>query len=277
MHRRISWPTTLLRQMVLVVVTISALVPIWVMVTAAFKTRTGFSEHPFAIPTSPSFDAFSTALNDQFPQWLLSSTILTVGAVSLTVLFAALAAWAFARWDFRGRDSVLAGVVALMVVPPVVLLVPLFSAGADLNLVGTYRYVIVIYAGLMLPFSIYLLTSFFRTIPNALIEAATMDGASQMQVFMRIVIPLSKAPLITLIVVNFLFVWNELLIALVFLNDDSHRTLMVGITSFQSRFSLDVPVIMAGLTLAALPVITLYIFGQRYFVKGLVAGSVKGE
>jgi ABC-type glycerol-3-phosphate transport system permease component len=129
----------------------------------------------------------------------------------------------------------------------------------------------------MLPFSIYLLASFFRTLPRSLIEAATMDGASSWDVFRRIVLPLSGAPLVTLGVVNLLWVWNELLIALVFLQDDSKKTLMVGITGFQSRYNLDVPAIMSGLTLATLPVVACYLFGQRFFVRGLVSGAVKGE
>ena len=136
---------------------------------------------------------------------------------------------------------------------------------------------ILIYVGLMLPFSVYMLTNFFRTIPASLIEAAVIDGASSWRVFRRIVLPLSAAPLVTLAVVNLLWVWNELLIALVFLQDDSKKTLMVGITGFQSRYSLDVPAIMAGLTLATLPIVTVYIFGQRYFVRGLVVGSAEGR
>ncbi|OFW72930.1 MAG: hypothetical protein A2Y55_10145 [Actinobacteria bacterium RBG_16_68_12] len=110
-----------------------------------------------------------------------------------------------------------------------------------------------------------------------MIEAAIVDGASSWAVFRRIVLPLSAAPLLTLAVVNMLWVWNELLIALVFLQDDSKRTLMVGITGFQNRYNLDVPVIMSGLTLATLPILAFYLFGQRFFVRGLVSGAVKGE
>ena len=166
--------------------------------------------------------------------------------------------------------------VSLMVVPPVVLLVPLFVFGVELGMISTFRLVILIYVGLMLPFSVYMLANFFRTIPASMIEAAIMDGASSWRVFRLIVLPLSAAPLATLAVVNLLWVWNELLIALVFLQDDSKKTLMVGITGFQSRYSLDVPVIMAGLTLATLPIVAVYVFGQRFFVRGLVSGAVKG-
>jgi raffinose/stachyose/melibiose transport system permease protein len=267
----------LTKHAVLVLASLLALFPIYVMLTAAFKTQSDFLDHPWSLPLDPSLHGFDAALNDQFPRWFANSVMLTAASVAATLTLASLAAWGFSRWSFRGRDVLLSLLVSLMVVPPVVLLVPLFVFGADLGWISTLRLVILIYVGLMLPFSVFMLTSFFRTIPRSLIEAATMDGASSWGVFRRIVLPLSGAPLVTLAVVNLLWVWNELLIALVFLQDDSKKTLMVGITSFQSRFNLDVPAIMSGLTLATLPIVTLYVFGQRFFVRGLVSGAVKGE
>ncbi len=261
----------------LILATLAALFPVYVMISAAFKTQASFLAHPWAPVADPTLAGFRTALNDQFPRWLGNTVLLSCASVALTLFVAALAGWGFARWSFRGRDTVLGVLVALMVVPPVVLLVPLFVFGVRIGQISTFRLVIVIYVGLMLPFSVYMLTNFFRTIPASLIEAAVIDGASSWRVFRRIVLPLSAAPLVTLAVVNLLWVWNELLIALVFLQDDSKKTLMVGITGFQSRYSLDVPAIMAGLTLATLPIVTVYIFGQRYFVRGLVSGALKGE
>jgi ABC-type glycerol-3-phosphate transport system permease component len=266
----------LTKHALLVLASVFAVFPIYVMVSASFKTQSAFLDSPFAPPTDPTVHGYRAALNDQFPTWFGNSAILTGASVVITLAIAALAGWGFARWDFRGRDALLSLLVSLMVVPPVVLLVPLFVFGAKLGWISTFRLVILIYVGLMLPFSIYMLASFFRTIPRSLIEAARMDGASSWAIFQRIVLPLSRAPLVTLAVVNLLWVWNELLIALVFLQDDSKKTLMVGITSFQSRFNLDVPAIMSGLTLATLPIVTLYLFGQRFFVRGLVAGAAKG-
>jgi len=275
MSRRIVG--TVSKHGLLVLATLMALFPVYVMISAAFKTQSSFLAHPWAPVSDPTLAGFRTALGDQFPRWLGNTVLLSVSSVALTLLVAALAGWGFARWSFRGRDTVLGVLVALMVVPPVVLLVPLFVFGVRIGQISTFRLVILIYVGLMLPFSVYMLTNFFRTIPASLIEAAVIDGASSWRVFRRIVLPLSAAPLVTLAVVNLLWVWNELLIALVLLQDDSKKTLMVGITGFQSRYSLDVPAIMAGLTLATLPIVTVYIFGQRYFVRGLVSGAVKGE
>jgi raffinose/stachyose/melibiose transport system permease protein len=265
------------KQLVLLTATLLALFPVYVMVSAAFKTQDDFLAHPWTPVVHPALDGFDVALNDQFPTWLRNSAILTSSAVAITLALATLAGWGFARWNFRGRDILLGLLVSLMVVPPVVLLVPLFVFGVHIGWISTFRLVILIYVGLMLPFSVYLLANFFRTIPRSLIEAATIDGASSWDVFRRIVLPLSGPPLVTLAVVNLLWVWNELLIALVFLQDDSKKTLMVGITGFQGRHSLNVPAIMAGLTLATLPIVVLYLFGQRYFQRGLVSGAVKGE
>ena len=261
----------------LLLASLIALFPVYVMITAAFKSQADFLAHPWTPITHPTLSGFRAALGDQFPHWFGNTVFLSFSSVAVTLFVAALAAWGFAHWRFRGRDIILGVIVALMVVPPVVLLVPLFVFGVRIGQISTFRLVILIYVGLMLPFSIYMLTNFFRTIPASMIEAAVIDGCSSWRIFRRIVLPLSAAPLVTLGVVNLLWVWNELLIALVFLQDDSKKTLMVGITGFQSRYSLNVPAIMAGLTLATLPIITVYIFGQRYFVRGLVAGALKGE
>jgi ABC-type glycerol-3-phosphate transport system permease component len=263
------------RQTVLTIVTLSALLPVYVMISSAFRTQAAVLDQPLGFPTSPTLHGFRTALNDQFPRWLLNSFIVTGGSVVLCMLFASMAAFGLVRFDFWGRDLVLGSMIALMVIPPVVLVIPLFSLGVELNLINTFRLVIVIYIGLMLPFSIYMLWSFFRTIPHALLEAATVDGANSVQIFARVVLPLSGAPLVTLAIVNVLWAWNELLFALIFLQSDSSHTVMAGLTAFQNRYTLDIPVVMAGLSLATLPIVAIYLLGQRYFTRGLVAGALK--
>jgi ABC-type glycerol-3-phosphate transport system permease component len=157
------------------------------------------------------------------------------------------------------------------------MLIPLFSEFDALGLVSTYRGAILVYAGLTMPFSVYLLTSFFRSIPDELIESAMADGASSFRILWQIVLPLSAPALVTLVVVNALWVWNELLIALTFLPEDRLKTLMVGITTvFQGRYTLDVPTMMAGMLLTAAPMLVLYLVGQRFFIRGLTAGALKG-
>lgn len=264
------------RATVLGVATGGALAPTYLMLTGAFKTQEEFLGSPWALPRAPSLAGFAAAWGAGLPQWFANTLLICLGSVLGVLVLAALAGWGFANWRFRGRETLLGLVVSLMVVPPVVLLVPLFQFGAALGWISTFRLVILTYIGLMLPFSIYMLATFFAGIPASLLEAATLDGASAWTVFRRIVLPLSRAPLATLTVVNVLWVWNELMLALVFLQDPAQRTLMVGLAGLKGRFSLDIPTVMAGLTLITLPLVVAYLLGQRHFVQGLTAGGVKG-
>lgn len=263
------------RQVVLLLASASALLPLYAMATAAFKEPIDYAAHPLGLPLAPTGAAFSTALASGFPRWLLNSLLIAVVAVVITLALASPAAYAFSRMPFPGRSVGFTLMISLMVVPPIVMMIPLFELMSDLNLVNTYQAVIVIYAGLMLPFSIYLLTSFFNTIPRELLEAGSIDGAGHLRTLVSIVMPLAVPALVTLGIVNLLWAWNELLIALVLLQDDSMKTLMVGITIFQSHNNLNVPVTMAGMLIATLPIVAVYLMGQRFFVQGLAAGAVK--
>jgi raffinose/stachyose/melibiose transport system permease protein len=265
------------RQAILFLMGLATLYPVAFMVGTAFKSQHQYLQNPYSLPWPISLGNFSNAVHGAtFLLWFRNSAILTLGSVVLSTACAALAAYAIARMSFRGRDVLFALSTALMVVPPVVMLVPLFILFTNLNLVSTYRGVILIYAGLTLPFSIYMLTNFFRSIPHELIESALTDGARNLAVLWRIVLPLSAPALVTLVVVNGLWVWNELLIALVFLPSDNLKTLMVGVTVFQNKYNLNVPVTMAGMLLASIPMLLVYLFGQRFFIRGLTAGAVKG-
>jgi ABC-type glycerol-3-phosphate transport system permease component len=201
---------------------------------------------------------------------------LTAGAVVVCSTIAILAAYAFAKMSFPGRDTLFNLITPLMVIPPIVMVIPMFVLFRPLHLVNNLGGPLIIYAGLMLPFTIYLLRNFFISIPNEIEEAAYIDGCTGFQVLTKIYLPLSKPALMTAMIVNAVWVWNELLIALVFLQTEERRTLMVGITtSVQKRFSLDVPSLMAGLTAVTIPMIILYLIGQKALVRGLVAGYDK--
>lgn len=265
------------RQFVLVCAAILALYPVWFMVSTAFKSNDQYLENTYGFPWPLDAANFSDALRGgEFFRWLANSAILSFGSVIIATAFGALAAFAIARMRWRGRDAFLSVNVALLIVPPVVMLIPLFTLYTQFAMVSTYWGVIILYAGLTLPFSVYLLSNFFRAIPRELFESAAMDGASHFTILRRILLPLSAPALVTLVVVNALWVWNELLIALVFLPDEEKRTLMVGVTVFQGRYNLDVPLTMAGMCLASIPMFLLYLFGQRLFIRGLTAGAVKG-
>lgn len=265
------------RQVVLLVAVALVLLPAYFVVITAFKTQQAYALSKFTLPQPFVIDNFVTALRGgRFFLWFQNSIILTSGAVLISTAVSSLASFAFATMRFPGRNLLLSLVTSLMVIPPVVMIIPLFLFLVRIDLISTYPGAILVYAGLITPFSVYLLTNFFKTVPSEIVEAALIDGASTPGILLRILLPLSAPALATLVVVNALWVWNDLLIALVLLPQDELRTLMVGITVFGSRYNSDVPVLMAGMLLASVPMLVLYLLGQRFFIRGLVAGALKG-
>jgi ABC-type glycerol-3-phosphate transport system permease component len=265
------------RQVVLLGALLLILVPVYFILVTAFKSQENYLQNLWGLPREPALRAFQEALRGgRFFLWFRNSAIFTAFSVLLGAGVSSLAAFAFARMEFRGREFLLNTIISLMVIPPVVMVVPLFVLYTRLDLINTYHGLILIYTGLICPFSVYLLTNFYRTIPHEIVESALMDGASHLRILMSIILPLAAPAYVALVVVNALWVWNELLLALVFLPSDQMKTLMVGITVFQSRYNRDVPVTMAGLLLSALPMLILYLVFQRFFIRGLTAGALRG-
>lgn len=252
------------------------LYPLYFILITAFKTRDEYLDNKFLPPSDPTFENFRAAFRDgDLLRWIANSAGITIASVAVAAVVAALAAYPLARTRFYGRRPFMALNVMLLVVPPVVLVVPLFLFFIGLGLVNSPLAVIIIYVGLLLPFSIYLLVNFFATIPRSLEEAARIDGAGQLRTLWSVFVPLSAPAIVTIVVVNAVWVWNELLIALVFLQDDDRRTLTAGLTFFQGRFQTNEPLVMTGALIATIPMLLLYIAGQRFFVRGLTAGFGK--
>jgi len=267
---------TLLKLIPLIGFSLAAAFPVYYMVVTSFKTRLDWLANQFALPKHISFDNFVLAANTgNMLVWARNSLIVTSFSVVISTFLAVMAAFAVARMRFKGRQLYLNTMISLMVIPPAVLIVPLFDMMVKIGILNTYASVIFIYTGLLLPFSIFLLVSFFRGLPVELFDAASIDGCSSFGTLMRIVIPLSAPALVTLIVVNTLWVWNELLIALIFLQSNDLKTLMPGISQFKGRFNDNEPLVLTGAFLSSLPMIVLYLAGQRFFVRGMVAGAVK--
>lgn len=264
------------RQLVLLAMVVVSLYPAWFVLQTALKTNLHYTLHPTGLPTDPTLSNLRSVLFDlPVPRWALNSAIVTLASVAVTTVVAMLAAYAIVFSTMRGRELLLSTNLALMVVPPVALLLPMFVLMVNLGLINTLPSVIVFYAGLMLPFSVFFFVNFFRQFPRELIEAATVDGASPLTTLRRIVLPISAVATFTLVIVNAIWAWNELLIALVFLQDENQRTLMAGLTLFQGRYATNEPLVLAGVLISILPVILVYLAGQRFFVRGMTAGIGK--
>jgi raffinose/stachyose/melibiose transport system permease protein len=270
-------PGATVKQIALITLTVLTLFPLYFMFISALKTRDEFIDNLLGLPHTIYFQNFVNVVQHPYLfTWFKNSIFLTGVSVLIATAVSIPAAYAFSQMDFKGRDFLFSAITPLMVIPPIVMIIPMFILFRHLNMINNLWGPVVIYAGLMVPFTIYLLRNFFVTIPTEIQEAALIDGCTTFQVLTFIYLPLARPALITSMLVNGVWVWNELLIALVFLQSEELRTLIVGIAvSLQKRFTLDVPALMAGLAIATIPMIVLYAVGQRALVRGLVAGFDK--
>jgi ABC-type glycerol-3-phosphate transport system permease component len=255
---------------------LSAILPLLFMADTAFRTEADWDANKLGLPTTFSFGAFRRAWSGAtINTYFRNSLIVTVGTVALTIVCATLAGYAFSKLTWRGRASAYYFVLAWIAIPPLLLIVPIYVEIVNLGLLDTYWSVILLYTALNLPFNVYLMTAFFRSLPDELLEAARIDGAGIHRSFLLIMAPLARPALATLAIFNFLWAWNEFLYALLLLTSDNVKTLTVGVLQLQGRFTTDYPALMAGLLITSLPVVGVYLIFQRHLVRAIVAGAVK--
>ena len=188
-NRLITFLAAIPKQVILIIVSVVAIYPIYYMVVTAFKSRPTWLQNQFGLPIPFTFQNIIDALNKgNIPLWLLNSLIVTIASLVVSTIVSALAAYALARFRFAGRNLYFNSMIALMVIPPAVLILPLFVLMVNIGLVNTLPSVIIIYSGLLIPFSVYLLVSFFRSLPPELFDAAAIDGCSNLDTFWRITV-----------------------------------------------------------------------------------------
>lgn len=266
-----------LKHLILITLTIMSLYPLYFVIVNSVKTKIEYNSNKIGLPHRIVFDAYRKVfLGEKFPRWLTNTLIVTVVSVLLCLFFSSLAGFVISKMEFKGKRLILNSLISLMVIPVIVMIIPLFVLFGRFRLNNTYISVIVIYIGVLLPFNVYLLYSYFITVPQTILDSALIDGCGSFRIYRSIMIPLSSSAMMTLVVYDVLWAWNEFLISLIFLQREKLRTLMVGLTLLQGRYTVNVPTIMAGLVSGILPILVLYIFTQKYFVKGLVAGAIKG-
>ena len=254
----------------------STLFPIYFMVTNAFRTSVQYAGSKFGLPTSLSLANFERIWHEaSMGIYLRNSVIVAVGSVICALVVAAPAAYAFAKLRWRGRGLVYVAVLSALAIPLLLIMVPVYVEMVQFGLVNSFQSIILLYAAFNAPFNVYLLTSYFSELPDEMLEAAKVDGASIHRIFRTVVLPLGRPALATLAIFNFLWAWNEFLYALLLLQSDSFRTITVGLTTMQGRYSTDYPALMAGLAMSAVPAIGVYLIFQRYLVRGIAVGAVK--
>ncbi|MGA4898832.1 carbohydrate ABC transporter permease [Streptomyces griseoincarnatus] len=229
----------------------------------------------FTEPSELTFGAYRTLLeNDDITASLLNTVYITVPATVLVVVIGALAGYAFAWMDFPGRDWWFLAVVGLLVVPVQVALIPIAELFGKLGLFGSLTGVVVFHVGFGLPFAVFLLRNFFAEIPKELLEAARLDGAGELRLFVRVVMPLAGPAVAALGIFQFLWVWNDMLVALIF-TDSGSQPITVALQTQVRQFGNNIDVLAPGAFISTVVPLVVFFAFQRQFVSGVMAGAVK--
>ena len=254
------------------------IIPFVILVVTSVRSDADFlSRGVFSIPQSIQWSNFTTAWQvGDFGTTYKNSAIITIIKVPLGLLVSALAAYPLAKISFRLNGAIFMFFIAGLAVPIHVALLPLFVLERRMGILGTLWALLPPYIAFGIPFQVFVLRGFMKGIPNELIEAARVDGANDVVIFARVMIPLITPALATLFIIDAVATWNEFLVALVMLPSADVHTLPLGLLNFFGQFSGSYTQLSAGLVIGVIPLLAVYVFLQRYLVTGLVSGAVKG-
>lgn len=270
-----SFPTRM-AYVALIALALSMLLPfLWMLSTSLMTDLEVYQYPPRLLPAQPRWENYTEAMSYQpFGRYFLNSVLITALAVLGQLFFCSLAAYAFARLQFKWRDKIFALYLATMMVPAMVTLIPVFLIINAFGWMNTYAALIT--PSLSSVWGIFLLRQFFLTIPKELEEAARIDGASDLMIYWRVVLPLSKPALATLAIFAFMATWRDFLWPLLVTNRTEMRTVEVGIAAFSSQYSVDWTHQMAAAVVVMFPIVLVFFFAQRYFIRGITLTGLKG-
>lgn len=272
-----AWVAAVAGQTLLLANAALVILPLCFMVLSSLKTTREIFQRPFGWPATIGWQNYAAVWRTaHFSAYFRNSVVVTVASMALILATGTLAAYALGRYRFRGNDVLYVYFLAGIMVPIRLAVVPLFVLMRDLHLLDTYWSLILVYAASGLPSAIFILTGFFRALPRDLDNAARIDGAGELNVLLRVMLPLVRPALAIVIVYNVIPIWNDFFFPLVFIHENKLKTLPLGLTVFFGEYATNWALLFAGLTLAAGPVIALYILMSQQFIKGLTAGAVKG-
>lgn len=253
------------------------LLPVIGIVLGAFKTDAEIVRGPFSLPTRLRLESFVNAWTvGRFSAYFRSSVIVAVSVVVTSVFLSILTGYAFGLLRFPLQRLIYVVLLIGFMVPFEAVVIPLYHTMHGLGLTDTYLALILPQIGQSISFGTLWMTSCFQNAPQELVDASALDGCSRWQSLWRVLFPFAKPAVLTLVVLIFMWTWNEFLLALVMVQDESLRTLPVGLAFFQGRYTSNIPLMAAGSIIVAGPIVLVYVLFQRYFIQGLMGGAVKG-
>lgn len=250
---------------------------LWLLLTSLKKTRQIIRVPIEFFPDPVVFSQYRQVFEKApFKHFILNSVIVSVSATLLTIFIATLASYALARLNVPGENVILVSFLLVSTFPLIALMVPLFKIFQELHILNTYWALILPYTVFSLPISIWILTTFFRDIPDGLEEAARIDGCSRVGALVRVIFPLSAPGVATAAMISFVNSWNEFTLAFSLMSDKTKYTLPVGITFLKDQYAVPWGLISSGIIIAIVPLVFLIIFFQKKLISGLTAGAIKG-
>lgn len=263
--------------LVLLLIAMSTIYPIFFMIINSFKTQQEYMLGPLLLPKEIDFNNYKLMYRSyKILTLFINSLIIVSLSILFEVLLCSLAAYAFSKSIFRGKNLMFLFFISMMIIPFQVLMLPLYIMFANFNLINTKVSLIIIYTAVLIPFALYFLTVNFRKIPDEIIESAKIDGASYFRIYWSIILPVGRSAIVTLFIIDFVWLWNELVLALIFLQSDTTKTMTAGVATILGRFTSNQSLMLTGLLLGSLPTIIMYIFAARFIMKGITVGAVKG-
>ena len=260
----------------LAAVSVTTIYPLVFMGMTALKGEPEYIQNPYGVPVQVTAANFRNAwVYGKFGLYISNSAVVVTAGVVLSWAVCSMAGYALSHLRFAGRRLMFFAILGSMMIAPQVIIIPLYAMLNGLGLLNRRVGLILVYVTLATPFGTYLMTSYFRSIPKELVEAAQVDGASHLQILWRVMLPVARPAIVTLGIFNFLWMWNELLFSLLILQDDSVRTLMVGVANLRGQYTTNIPYLSAGLFLAATPVLIVFLIFQTQLSKGMTLGAVK--
>jgi multiple sugar transport system permease protein len=253
--------------------------PVLWVVSASLRPEGELFSYPFQLlPSEVSLSAYRQVMNAGMTTWLFNSTVVTVFGVASIIVVSVPAAYAFSRFEFRGRRGLLGLVLLFQMISSVIVIVPLFTVMSELGLVRSRVGLILLYVGIQTPFSIWLLKGYFDTVPKELDYAARIDGCNRLQTLRHVLLRPIAPGIAVVAIFNTVLTWSEFVLAYTVLGTESDlHTISIGVYKFQGQFGNDWRAIAAASVIGMLPLVAVFLALQRYFVKGLIQGSLKGQ
>jgi len=264
-------------QGVLIINSLIVLLPVFFLINSSLRESNEFARTPFALARDSFWENYQRVWSEgEFGSYFINSLIITGGSLILILILALGAGFVLGRYSFKGNNIIFAFILTGMLVPAKLAILPLFIQLKWMNLLDSRLGLILVYTSAALPAAIFIMSGFFKSLPTDLDNAARIDGASEFKLLSKVLVPLVRPGMAIVAIYSAIPIWNDFFLPLVFLQSPEKKTLMQGLTVFFGQYASQWGVLFAGLCLAALPLVVLYLILSEQFIKGLTAGAVKG-